>query len=296
MSESQSARREPSAEVESLGDGESLLTIATWNVNSIKARLAAVQDWLATTRPDILCAQELKCETDSFPHEALAEIGYKAEVSGQKSYNGVALIHRHTASNVENALPGDPNDKQARYLEADIAGIRVICLYAPNGNPVAPGNDGGNDGGNGEYSEKYRYKLAWMERLHDRLAKLLADQRPLAVCGDYNVIPAPIDCYDPQAWKHDALFLPETRRTYRRIEHLGFYDAFRALHPDVPGAYTFWDYQAGAWQHNHGIRIDHALLSPQAADRLDSARIDVEPRGREKASDHTPLIVSLRQK
>lgn len=289
MSDSRSAQNadaDSSTGVADDPDGDALLSIATWNVNSIKARLDGVCRWLEDERPDIACLQELKCETEKFPYQALADIGYRAEVHGQKSYNGVAILHRHTASNVVTGLPGDADDTHARYIEADIGGLRVICLYLPNGNPAMTDES---------YSEKYKYKLAWLDRLHDRLAALLSGEIPVVACGDYNVIPDAIDCHDPRAWETDALFLPDTRRAFRRIANMGYYDAFRALHPDDAGAYTFWDYQAGAWQHNHGIRIDHALLSPQAVDRLDSARIDSVPRGRDKASDHTPLVITVRR-
>jgi exodeoxyribonuclease III len=265
------------------------LTIATWNVNSIKARLSAVCSWIEQNSPTVLCLQELKCETDRFPYKAFQDLGYEAIVHGQKSYNGVAILHHGGAANINYGLPGDEEDYQARCIEATINGVHILCLYAPNGNPVLDQHSTQN-----VLSEKYRYKLSWMARLRDRLSELLKSGMPIAACGDYNVIPQAMDCYDPAAWKDDALFLPETRRAFRSLEHIGYYDAFRALHPTQGGAYTFWDYQAGAWQHNHGIRIDHAMLSPQAADKLSRAWIDIDPRGREKSSDHTPLIIELR--
>ncbi len=257
------------------------LTIATWNVNSVKARLPVVSGWIASARPDVLLLQELKCETASFPAEAFAALGYEGAVVGQKAYNGVALLARRglAVSDVITALPGDPDDGQARYVEATVAGLRVASLYLPNGNPVD--------------SEKYPYKLRWMERLRAHAARLLADEVPLVLGGDFNIIPEPEDVYAPSEWREDALFRPESRRAFRALLNLGLTEAFRALHPAQPRAWTFWDYQAGCWPRDLGLRIDHFLLAPRAADRLLSCTIDRAPRGQEKASDHTPVILEL---
>jgi exodeoxyribonuclease-3 len=259
------------------------LKIATWNVNSIKARLPLVLDWVGEQRPEVLLLQELKGEAAGFPAEAFAALGYRAAVVGQKAYNGVALLALEPPAEVLTALPGDPDDAQARWVEATVAGVRIASLYLPNGNPVA--------------SEKYPYKLAWMARLRARAADLLATGQPVVLGGDWNIIPEPEDVYDPAAWREDALFRPESRAAFRAILHLGFTEAYRALHPHRPDeapAYTFWDYQAGAWPRDRGLRIDHFLLSPPAADRLQSCTIDRGPRGRDKASDHTPVVLELR--
>lgn len=256
-----------------------MVKIATWNVNSIKARLPNVTHWLAEAGPDIVLFQETKCEAAAFPRSAFEERGYHVAVVGQKSYNGVALLARAPIEDVLDRLPGEPEDTQARYVEATVGGLRVASLYLPNGNPVGTG--------------KYPYKLRWMDRLHEHAQALLASEVPFVLGGDYNVIPEPGDVHDPAAWSEDALFRIETRRKFRTLLHLGLTEAFRTLHPDQEHAYTFWDYQAGAWPRDHGLRIDHFLLSPQAADRLVSCTIDRGPRGREKASDHTPVVLEL---
>lgn len=263
-----------------LADPDFSMKIASWNVNSIKVRLPNLLRWLKEFEPDVVMLQETKCQADAFPLLEIESAGYHAAVVGQKSYNGVALLSRQPLDDIITALPGDSDDSQARFLEATTAGLRVASIYLPNGNP-APG-------------EKFDYKLSWMARLRDHAAALLATEQPIVLGGDWNVIPEPVDCHDPDAWKDDALFRPESRAALRRIIHLGYTDAFRALHPSATHAYTFWDYQGGAWQRNNGIRIDHLLLSSQAADRLEEAGIDREPRGREKASDHTPVWCKLR--
>ena len=250
------------------------MKIATFNVNSIKVRLPILLDWLAAATPDIVCLQEIKCLAADFPMLELKGLGYHAEVVGQRSYNGVALLSKEPARDVITALPGDPADEQARYVEASFGDLRVACLYLPNGNPVE--------------SDKYPYKLAWMERLQRRAQALLKQEIPFVLAGDYNVIPTEDDVYDPAAWRSDALFLPETRRRFRALVNLGLVDVFRALHSE-PHRYSFWDYQAGRWHRDEGLRIDHLLLSPQAADRLLAADIDKAPRAKEKASDHTPV-------
>ncbi|MCS6877057.1 MAG: exodeoxyribonuclease III [Geminicoccaceae bacterium] len=254
-------------------------TVATFNVNSIKARLPNLLDWLAAARPDVVCLQELKCTEEAFPREPIEDLGYNIAVFGQRGWNGVAILSRSRIEDVLRGLPGDPEDEQARYIEAFTAGIRVASVYVPNGNPVG--------------SEKFAYKLAWLERLRGRARELAEFEEAVVLAGDFNVIPEPIDCHDPAAWAEDALFRPESRRALRAILHEGWIDAYRALHPEERNAYTFWDYQGGAFQLDHGIRIDHLLLSPEAADRLEEARIDKEPRRRPKASDHTPVIVRL---
>jgi exodeoxyribonuclease-3 len=257
-----------------------LVTVATWNVNSIKARLPNLLDWLREVQPDVALLQETKCVDEAFPREDIEALGYNIRMHGQKSYNGVAILAKSPIDEVSAGLPGDDADTHARYIEANIGGLRVASIYLPNGNPIG--------------TEKFKYKLAWMERLRQHFARLLEEEQPLVLGGDYNVIPEPIDCYNPASWMGDALFQPETRAAFRSLQHLGLTEAFRALHPDEAGAYSFWDYQAGAWQRDLGIRIDHFLLSPEAADRLASCRIDKGPRGLPKASDHTPVIVELR--
>ncbi|MGD9536280.1 MAG: exodeoxyribonuclease III [Alphaproteobacteria bacterium] len=257
------------------------MKIASWNVNSIKVRLPAVLEWLEDAKPDVLLMQEIKTVDQQFPAEPIEALGYALAVHGQKTYNGVAIASRERIEDVETGLPGDKDDEQARYIEATIGGkLRVASIYLPNGNP-APG-------------EKFDYKLRWLKRLK-RHAKKLLDAEEIAVLGgDYNVIPADADVYDPEAWRDDALFRPESRAGLRSVTNLGFVDAFRALHPNARHAYTFWDYQAGAWQRDHGLRIDHLLLSPQAADRLEACEIDRKPRSKPKASDHTPIWCELK--
>jgi exodeoxyribonuclease III len=254
--------------------------IATWNVNSVKARLANVTAWLESASPDVVLLQEIKCETAAFPAEAFTALGYQVHAVGQKAYNGVALLSKYPVSDLLTRLPGEPEDEQARYVEGTVQGVRIGCLYLPNGNPVG--------------TEKYPYKLRWMARLKEHAAGLLATEMPLVLGGDYNVIPDASDVYDPAAWSTDALFRPETRARFRELLNLGLTEAFAALKPVRNRDYTFWDYQAGAWPRDNGIRIDHFLLSPQAADRLDGCSIDRGPRGQEKASDHTPVILTLR--
>ncbi len=253
------------------------LRLATWNVNSVKARLANLTDWLRTQDPDVVVLQELKCEADAFPEFELRALGYHCHVAGQKSYNGVALLSKQPAEDVITRLPGGADDHQARYIEATVAGLRIGGLYAPNGN-------GGED--------KYTYKLAWMDRLLAHARTLLAADRPFLLGGDYNIIPEAEDCHDPAAWAEDALFRLDSRRAWRRLVHLGLTDAFRAV-DSRPHIYSFWDYQARAWQRDAGIRIDHWLVSSAVADRLAGCVIDREPRGRDKASDHTPVMVTL---
>lgn len=249
------------------------MKIATWNVNSIKAREAHVRQWLSDRAPDILMLQELKGLEFTYTFD-----GYAVQAVGQKTYNGVAILSKGPCTVVLERLPGDESDEQARYLEVEYKDLRLINIYLPNGNPVE--------------SEKYPYKLQWMKRLHARLRELRAAQVSFLIGGDFNVIPEPRDCYDPAAWEEDALFKIETRQAFRALLNLGLSDAFRVFNQEA-GQYTFWDYQRGCWPANKGIRIDHFLLSPPLADRLVRCTIDTDPRGWEKASDHTPIIVEI---
>jgi len=255
-----------------------VVKIASWNVNSIKARLSNVLAWIETARPDILCLQETKCPEADFPLLEIKSLGYHVEAAGQRSYNGVALLTREPARDIVKGLPGDPADEQARYIEATVGDLRVASIYLPNGNPVE--------------SEKFPYKLAWMDRLCARAKELLRSEQPVILAGDYNICPADDDLYDPVGWRDDALCRPESRARFRKLLYLGLTDAFRALHAE-PHVYTFWDYQAGRWYRDEGLRIDHLLLSPQAADRLAACAIDKGPRGKDKASDHTPIWCEL---
>lgn len=258
------------------------MKLATFNINGIKARIEALPAWLAEAKPDVVCLQEIKSVDEGFPRDLFEGMGYRVETHGQKSFNGVAILSRLPLEDITRGLPGDDTDEQARWIEATViapkAAIRVCGLYLPNGNP-APG-------------PKYDYKLAWMARMEARVRSLLDTEQPLAFCGDYNVIPQAEDAAKPDAWVTDALFLPETRAAYRRILNLGLTEAFRTREPR-PGHYSFWDYQAGAWERNNGIRIDHLLLSPQCADLLLDAGIDKGVRGGEKPSDHVPVWVEL---
>jgi exodeoxyribonuclease III len=255
------------------------MKIATWNINSVRARLPIVFDFLSKNEPDVLLLQEIKCQTDDFPYLAFKAQGYEAVVIGQKSYNGVAILSKQTATVTQTSLPGDPNDLEARYVEAIVDGVQVASLYLPNGNPIN--------------SEKFDRKIAWMGRLHSHIKTLLVSERPVVLGGDFNVIPEDQDVFDPVLWKDDALFHAEVRKKYRDFQRLGVTDAFRTLYPVKKKAYTFWDYQAAAWPRDNGLRIDHFLLSPEASDRLVDCCIDKTPRGLEKASDHTPVILTL---
>jgi exodeoxyribonuclease-3 len=258
------------------------MRIATWNVNSIRQRMDSLVAWLAERQPDIVCLQEIKCVDDAFPREPLEALGYNIAVHGQKTFNGVALLSKFPFDEVAPGLIGDEADVQARFLEALISTktgvVRVACLYLPNGNP-APG-------------DKYDYKLKWMDRLHKFAHERLKLEEPFVLAGDYNVIPAAADAKRPEAWVNDALFLPQTREKFRSLINLGLTDAVRAS-SDAADLYTFWDYQAGSWQKNDGIRIDHLLLSPQAADRLTGAGIDKHVRSWDKPSDHVPVWIDL---
>ncbi len=258
------------------------MKIATYNINGIKARLQALSDWLDEAQPDVALLQEIKSVDENFPREHFEDKGYIVETHGQKSFNGVAILSKLPLEDVSRGLPGDDDDEQARWIEATVVGdktaVRLCGLYLPNGNP-APG-------------PKYDYKLAWMERLRARAVDLLAAEEPALMAGDYNVIPQAEDAAKPDSWREDALFLPQTRDAYRRILNLGFTEAFRARTAG-PGHYSFWDYQAGAWQRNNGIRIDHVLMTPQCADLMVDCGIDKDIRAREKPSDHVPVWVEL---
>ena len=258
------------------------MKIATWNINGIKARIDVLETWLRERAPDIVCLQEIKSVTEGFPAERLETLGYNVAVHGQKGFNGVAILSKTPIDEVIRGLPGDDSDEQARYIEAVIsfnnAALRVASIYLPNGNPID--------------TPKFPYKLAWMERLQAHGAALLQYEEMLVLAGDYNVIPQPEDCKDPKAWQNDALYQPQSRAAFRQLLNLGLTDAVRCCHPGDE-IYTFWDYQAGAWQKNNGIRIDHMLLSPQAADRLSGCDIDKHVRGWERPSDHVPVWVEL---
>ena len=256
------------------------MKIANWNINGVRARIDNLCEWLRSSAPDIVCLQEIKTMDDGFPRETIEALGYHVETHGQKGFNGVALLSRIRPDEVNRGLPGDESDEQSRFIEGvfSVPGgvLRVVSLYLPNGNPP-------------DDPVKYPYKLSWMERLHAFAADRLALEEPLILAGDYNVIPEPHDCHDPAVWAGDALFLPRTRQAFRRLENLGFLDAVRAT-TDATRLYTFWDYQAGAWQKNNGIRIDHLMLSPEAANRLQSTVIEKHVRAWEKPSDHVPVI------
>ena len=257
------------------------MRIATWNVNSVRQRIDHLTYYLREVSPDVLCLQELKCEEKDFPFAAVEAEGYNAAVLGQKTFNGVAILSKRPIE-VTKGLPGDDADTQSRYIEAEIPDekgvVRVASIYLPNGNPAG--------------TEKYTYKLGWMERLRAHAKGLLELEDALVLAGDYNVIPAARDAKDPKAWESDALYLPQTRAQFQALLNLGLTEALRAV-TDEAGLYTFWDYQAGAWQRNNGIRIDHLLLSPQAADRLANVTIDKDMRAREKPSDHVPIRIDL---
>lgn len=259
------------------------MKIATWNVNSIKARLDNALSWMKEAHPDIVCLQELKCEDHAFPAQAFEDLGYNVLVHGQKTYNGVAILAKLKPEDVTRGLPGDDDDTQARYIEAVFTRksgvVRVASIYLPNGNPLG--------------TEKFEYKLRWMDRLRSHARALLKLEEPVVLAGDYNVIPTPLDARFPENWTGDALFQPESRAKFRTLLNLGFTDAVRQVHGDEPGLYSFWDYQAGAWQRNNGIRIDHQLLSPLAADRLKAAQIDKRTRSWDKPSDHVPVLIEL---
>ncbi|MDO5704651.1 MAG: exodeoxyribonuclease III [Paracoccus sp. (in: a-proteobacteria)] len=259
------------------------MKIATFNINGVKARISTLTDWLAETDADVVVLQEIKSVDEGFPRDHFTDLGWTVETHGQKGFNGVAILSRLPIEDVTRGLPGDDADEQARYIEATVIrdrAVRIAGLYLPNGNP-APG-------------PKYDYKLAWMERLRSRARDLLALEMPVVMLGDYNVIPEPRDAARPEAWLDDALFLPQSRAALRRTIWDGWTDAIRIRDPyGTRGPFTFWDYQGSSWERDNGIRIDHLLLSPQAADLMDDAGVDRDARGREKPSDHVPVWVRL---
>jgi len=258
------------------------MRIATWNINGVKARLENLVHWLRDAAPDVLCLQEIKCADDLFPSGPLEELGYNVQVHGQKGFNGVALLSKHPLEDVERGLPPVEGDEQARLICGRIATpdgtVRVASVYMPNGNPIG--------------SDKFAYKLAWHARMEAWASAALALEEPLVIAGDYNIIPQPIDAKYPDNWGNDALYTPEARAAFRRFAAIGLTDAVRAVN-DGGGIYTFWDYQAGAWQKNNGIRIDHVMLSPEAADRLRQAGVERHVRTWDKPSDHVPVWVEL---
>lgn len=258
------------------------MKIATWNINGVRARIDSLTTWLKEAQPDVVCLQEIKSVEEGFPASAMSDLGYTTAAYGQKGFNGVAILSRHPLEEVRRGLPEEPDHSQSRYIEAIVSVaktvVRVASVYLPNGNPIG--------------TEKFAYKLAWMSALQSHARALLEHEEPLVLAGDFNVIPEPIDAKRPQAWVNDALFQPQSRAALRRLTALGLTDAVRACQPDG-GIYTFWDYQAGSWQKDDGIRIDHMLLSPQAADRLGQIGIDRFARGWEKPSDHVPVWVEM---
>ncbi len=258
------------------------MKIATFNINGIKARIGALGDWLDEAQPDAAVLQEIKSVDDAFPRDMFEDRGYSIETHGQKGFNGVAILSKRPLEDVSRGLPGDEDDVQARWIEATVVGdshaVRICGLYLPNGNP-APG-------------PKYDYKLAWMDRMERHAQNLLASEMPVVMMGDYNVIPQDEDAARPEAWRKDALAMAPSRAAFRRLLAQGWTEGLRARHA-AAGIYTFWDYQAGAWDRNDGIRIDHVLLSPQAADLMTDLQVDAHVRGREKPSDHVPVWVDL---
>jgi exodeoxyribonuclease-3 len=258
------------------------MKIATWNVNSVRKRTGNLINWLGTAKPDVVVLQEIKAQEATFPKLEIEAAGYRVEIVGQKGFNGVALLSLHPVEITARALPEPAADEQARYIEGRIqtpkGPLTVGGLYLPNGNPIT--------------TEKFAYKIAWMARLAQRARTLLATEEMFVLGGDYNVIPTDVDVYSPAAFAGDALTQPQSRQALRALLNLGLTDAVRAIHPDGP-QYTYWDYQAGAWQKDNGLRIDHLLLSPQAADRLTAVGIDKEQRGRPEPSDHVPVWCEL---
>ena len=258
------------------------MRIATWNINGIKARQESLTRWLEESAPDVACLQEIKSTDELFPCEVVERLGYNVITHGQKGFNGVALLAKRPLEDVTFRLPGGEDDEQSRWLEAtvstDAGAVRVVSLYLPNGNPVE--------------SPKFGYKLTWMDRMLARAEALMATDEPIVLAGDFNVIPEPGDARFPERWREDALFRPESRSKHRALVNLGYRDAQRACDRSE-GIYTFWDYQAGAWQKNNGIRIDHLMLSPAAADRLEGCAVDKHTRAWEKPSDHVPVVATL---
>lgn len=259
------------------------MKIVSWNINGVKARIENLVHWLRESQPDIVCLQEIKSVDEGFPRLEIEALGYHVETHGQKGFNGVAILSKLRFDEVNRGLPGDDEDEQARFIEGvfstDKGALRVVSLYLPNGNPITE-------------DRKFGYKLRWMDRLERWASERLTLEEPLVLAGDYNVIPQEIDAKQPELWVNDALFQPESRGFLRRLEFLGFTDAIRSVTDEQ--VFTFWDYQAGAWQKNNGIRIDHLMLSPEAANHLSSATIEKHVRAWEKPSDHVPVAAELR--
>jgi exodeoxyribonuclease-3 len=254
--------------------------LATYNLNGIRARLPRLLEWLDRAKPDIVCLQELKCADESLPIADIEAAGYGAVWHGQKGFNGVAILARGDTPKLRRmGLPGDPDDTHSRYIEAGVGDLIVASIYLPNGNPVG--------------TEKFDYKIRWMERLLEHADTLLQTERPVVLCGDWNVVPEDRDVFSVKATQHDAVMQPAARELWRRLVSQGWTDALRAYHPTEEKLYTFWDYTAGCWQRDLGFRLDHLLCSPEAADRLNGADVDKWARGEEKASDHTPTWVEL---
>mgnify|MGYP001157127275 FL=1 len=274
----------PHADVELLFQFKNVGTtvkIASWNVNSVRARLQNILEWLSYSEIEVLLIQEIKCVEDQFPKLEFESLGYEVAINGQKSYNGVAILSKSPMSEIVIGLPNYMEDEQSRYIEANVRGVIFSSIYLPNGNPIN--------------SEKFDYKIAWMEKLKEHSKSLLDREVAVVLGGDFNVVPDDDDVHDPVAWQNDALCQIETRKKYRELINSGFSDAFRAFN-DTPGRYTFWDYQGGAWPKDHGVRIDHFLLSPHALDICSAYSIDTSPRGKSKASDHTPILIEIDNK
>jgi len=252
------------------------MKIASWNVNSIRARITNVTKWLEKVNPDVVLLQEIKCQNNDFPSFEFESLGYKSYIMGQKSYNGVAILSKYKATNIITSIPNNNEDDQARYIQATIKNIDIASVYIPNGNPVN--------------TEKFDYKLNWLDAFYNHIKNQLKSEKPFIIGGDFNVIPDEIDAYDIIDWENNALYHEKTLKRYRKIINLGMTEAFRSLHPDKQ-EFTFWDYQAGSWQRNLGLRIDHFLLSPEIG--IQSCEIDKEPRDEKKASDHTPIIIEV---
>jgi exodeoxyribonuclease-3 len=252
--------------------------IASWNVNSVKVRLPHLLSYLEDAQPDILCLQETKCPAADFPRLELEGLGYLVETIGQRGYNGVALVSKQPAEDLVCGLPGMADDEQARYIEASFGAVRVAAIYLPNGNPIG--------------TDKFTYKLAWMDQLVHHARELLRREIPFVLAGDYNICPADEDVWDPVALAGDALCQPESRSRFRALMYLGLTDAYRVFHRESH-RYTFWDYQAGRWNRDEGLRIDHLLLSPHAVDRVAACEIDKKPRAKDRSSDHTPIWCEL---
>ena len=254
------------------------MRVTTYNLNGIRARLPRLLEWLEREQSDVVCLQELKCADDSLPIADIEAAGYGAVWHGQKGFNGVAILARGAAPELRRVgLPGEAADEQSRYIEAEVGGYVIASIYLPNGNPIG--------------TEKFDYKLRWLERLRVHAAELLAAEQPTILAGDFNVVPEDRDVFSIKAAADDALVQPETRAAWRQLIHQGWTDALRAFHPDDDRLYTFWDYTAGCWQRDAGYRIDHLLCSPEAADRVTAAGVDRWARGEEKASDHAPTWV-----